>query len=202
MSRARPQKKSLLFIISGPAGSGKTTVCDGLLKACPQTRRVVTATTRAARPAEVHGEHYFFLKKADFEKRIQKGDFIEYAQVHGNYYGTLKSEIKKGLSKGHDLLMNIDVQGAAAYRKLNKKAGPLQNRIVSIFILPPSIATLKKRLLGRGTSDTAELKRRLKTALKEIPCAGKFDYAFVSDTRQMDLKRAQAIYLAEKCRNR
>ncbi len=199
----KKSKNALLFIVSGPAGSGKTTVCDGLLaRHGKNLRRAVTATTRAPRDGERDGRDYFFFERADFEKGIKKGEFIEHALVHGNYYGTLRREVEGLLNKGNDVLLNIDVQGAEAYRKAGRKSGPLKGRVVTIFILPPSIAELKRRLVGRGTADKAELKRRLETAQAEVLRAGEFDYCFESASREKDLGRAVAIYAAEKCRVR
>lgn len=203
MESKSPSISSLLFVVSGPAGTGKTTLCDKLLETYPRhIRRAITATTRAPRLGERHKRDYYFFEKSEFEQMVKAGDFVEHASVHGNYYGTLRSEIEKNLAAGKDILLNIDVQGAAAYRTLNQQAGPIQGRVVTIFIQPPSMTELKRRMLGRGTADKAELKRRLETALAEIPHARAFDYTFVSKTRAEDFLRAQAIYLAEKCRVR
>lgn len=197
------QGHALLFVVSGPAGSGKTTLCDALLSKYPGTlKRVVTATTRASRPGEQEGRDYFFLTTDAFERTVADGGFVEYARVHGNGYGTLRREIEKGLAAGTDLLLNIDVQGAAAYRALNAAEGPLRGRVVTIFIQPPSIDELRKRMLGRGTADPAELERRLQTALAEIPHAKEFDHTFVSGTREADFAAIDGIYRTEKARAR
>ena len=201
MSTKKDRAGALVFIISGPAGSGKTTICDGLLRLYgKQLRRAVTATTRPPRNGEKDGRDYFFLSRENFEKGIEKGDFIEYAQVHGNYYGTLRSEVERILKQGNDVLLNIDVQGAAAYRKAGRKNGPMKGRVVTIFIQPPSIAELRRRLLGRGTSDKADLNRRMKTAKTEVLHAKEFDYCFTSSDREKDLEAVCSIYFAEKCR--
>ena len=165
-------------------------------------RRAVTATTRPPRPGERDGRDYFFLSPEEFEKRVRADAFAEHATVHGNRYGTPRAEVERHLNAGRDLLMNVDVQGAAAWRALNRVRGALCGRVVTLFILPKSLAELKRRLLGRGAVAPEELKRRLATAAREIPRAKEFDYVFTSGDRAHDLDTASAIVTAEKCRLR
>ncbi len=193
---------SLLFILSGPAGSGKTTLCEALLAVYPSLSRVVTATTRPARKGESDGVDYYFLSKRTFESKIEAGEFYEYAKVHTNTYGTLKSEIRDKLEVGVDLLLNIDVQGAATFRHAAQSDPLLAGRVISVFIEPPSLEELEKRLRGRASESETTMKVRLETARMELQQAGEYDYRLPSGERADDFKRIEAIYLAEKMRQR
>lgn len=185
---------SRLFIVSGPAGSGKTTVCDALLEKIPTIERVVTATTRLPRGTEQNGIDYHFLTPETFESKVAAGDFYEHAQVHGKRYGTLKTAVQDKLNAGVDLLLNIDVQGAASFRKTAQKDPLLSGRIATIFIMPPSLEELEKRLRGRGTDATDEVLRRLEVAKGEILEAKAYDHIIQSTTRETDLLALEAIY--------
>jgi guanylate kinase len=196
------QQPSLLYIISGPAGCGKTTLCEALLAVYPSLNRVVTATTRAPRAGEVDGIDYYFLDASAFQSKIEADDFYEYAKVHTNMYGTLKSEIRDKLGQGVDLLLNIDVQGAATFRNAATSDPLLAGRVVTIFIDPPSMEELERRLRGRASESEATLQVRLKTARAELEQAGDYDYCLPSGNRTDDFKRIEAIYLAEKMRQR
>ena len=155
---------ALLIIVSGPAGSGKTTVCDRMLDAfSPSLQRVVTSTTRAPRQGEQHEKDYFFFTDEEFDERVKADQFYEWAQVHSHRYGTLKSEIRDKLNRNIDLLLNIDVQGAATFRRA-AEADPLPaGRLLSVFIMPGSIEQLRERLLSRsrrpGRNRTTPAKR-------------------------------------------
>ena len=188
----------LLLVISAPSGAGKTTLCDNLLKHVPGVTRAVTCTTRAPREEETDGEHYYFLEKAEFERRVEAGEFLEHAVVYENRYGVLKSEIISRLEAGQDVLLNIDVQGQAAIRAAAESDPALKCAFVSIFLVTPTWVELEQRLTGRGSEDSDTLARRLDTARHEIAQWSQFDYLLVSDSREEDLRRATVIIEAEK----
>lgn len=192
---------ALLFVISGPAGSGKTTLCDALHSRVPSVQRVVTSTTRPARPGERHAVDYYFFTEDEFEKKIRSGAFYEHARVHGRLYGTLREEIDRRLVQNHDILLNIDVQGAAAFRQAAVE-GPLKDRLVSLFVMPPHLEELKKRLAGRSTDSEEEIARRLATAEREVMEWTHYDYCLISGTPEEDAESLFQIYCAEKMRVR
>ena len=201
MMQDNPQT-GLLLIVSGPAGSGKTTVCDRVLNEEAAIQRVVTSTTRAPRGKEQDTVDYYFFDKATFEAKIAAGDFYEYANVHSNIYGTLKSEVQDKLAAGIDLLLNIDVQGAAQMRETARHDELLKARVATIFIMPPSIEELERRLRGRGTDADDEVQRRMQVALEEIEQAPHYDYVLRSATMDEDFESLRSIYRAEKMRVR
>jgi len=193
---------SLLFILSGPAGSGKTTLCHRILSEFRSLRRAVTATTRAPREGEKDGKDYFFLSQEGFEKTREAGGFLEWALVHGRAYGTLESEVVGHFRSGVDVLLSIDVQGMRQIRERSRELDWLTGRVVTVFISPPSINELRNRLRRRGTDDETEIERRIETAKREISSADEFDYLLETHTREEDFDRIRAIYLAEKMRVR
>lgn len=189
---------SLLLIISGPAGSGKTTLGERLVAHDPATQRVVTCTTRAPRPGEIDGVDYFFLSEEEFEKAVAKGEFLEHAGVHGKRYGTLRSEVDKKLSRALSIVLNIDVQGAATLRELAETDSVLRSRMVSIFVLPPNLEVLRERLQMRGTDDPAAIEQRLKRAEAEMVEWSKYDYCIRSGSKDEDFQQLQSILVAER----
>jgi guanylate kinase len=190
----------LLLLISAPSGTGKTTICERLLKTNSNTVRAVTCTTRPARESEKDGIDYYFLEAGDFLKRVQAGNFLEHATVYGNSYGTLKSEVVSKLRQGKDVLLSIDVQGAATIRDRSEEDPELKYSLVTIFIAPPTISILEQRLKKRGTDSAASIQKRLSVARHEIGQWKNFDYLVVSNSIEEDLKRMQAIITAEKLR--
>jgi guanylate kinase len=164
-----------LFVISGPSGAGKGTLLAELRKQRPDLGLTVSATTRSPRPGEVDGTSYYFLSDEEFRRRIAAGEFVEWAEVHGHLYGTLVSEVKRLLAKGHSLVLEIDVQGALNVRKVYPDA-------VLVFIEPPSLQVLEERLRGRGTEDEASIELRLKNARHEMELADQYDARIVNDT--------------------
>ena len=187
------QESGFLFIVSGPAGIGKTTVCDQMLKEIPGVERAVTSTTRDPRSGEVDTVDYYFFDHDTFQAKIAAGAFYEYAQVHNQLYGTLKSELRGKLAMGIDLLLNIDVQGAAQMRKTAQNDPLLKGKVITIFIMPPSIEALEARLRGRGTEDEAGVQKRLGKAAQELEAAPAFDVQLVND--DLDTAFAEATQL-------
>ncbi|MGB1127195.1 MAG: guanylate kinase [Opitutales bacterium] len=190
----------LLFIVSGPAGSGKTTVCDRMLAEEPGVQRVVTSTTRPPREGERHRLDYYFFDRETFDAKVEAGEFYEYAHVHTNRYGTLKSEIHDKLAAGTDLLLNIDVQGAATFRDAGREDPLLQGKVVTIFIMPPSMDELESRLRHRSTDDEDEIQRRLRVARDEIQQHALYDHCILSGTRFEDFEAIRKIYREEKAK--
>ena len=199
-----PQKKSappLLVLISAPSGAGKTTLCDLLLEVLPQLTRAITCTTRPPRPGEKDGVDYHFFTAEEFLKRLHAGNFLEHATVYGNSYGILKSELLGKLRDGKDVLLNVDVQGAATIREQAKTEPELHRALVTIFLTPPSVAVLEQRLRKRGADAAAVIQKRLAVAKQEISQWKNFDYLLISGDKREDLRRALAIIESEKMRS-
>jgi guanylate kinase len=195
-----PTLSPLLVLISAPSGGGKTTLCQQLLVARPDMTRAITCTTRPPRAGEKNEVDYYFLDAESFLKRVQAGNFLEHATVFGNSYGTQKSEVVNILRQGKDVLLNVDVQGAAAIRARSHEDPELKRSLITIFLTPPSIATLEARLKKRGTDSPTVIQKRLSVARQEISQWKNFDYLIISDTIQEDLRRTQFIIEAEKMR--
>jgi len=191
----------LLVLLSAPSGGGKTTLCQQLLSARPDMARAITCTTREPRAGEKDGVDYYFLDADSFLTRVQAGNFLEHAKVYGHSYGTLKSEVLGKLRQGKDVLLNVDVQGAAAIRARAEEEAELKRALVSVFLTPPSLAVLETRLKKRGTDSTAAIQKRLSEARQEIARWKNFDYLLISDTISEDLRRMQAVIEAEKMRS-
>ena len=196
-----PTSSPLLVIVSAPSGGGKTTLCRELLAAQPAMTRAVTCTTRPPRPGERDGIDYYFLDAAAFLKRLQAGNFLEHATVFGHSYGTLKSEVLGKLRQGKDVLLNVDVQGAATVRQRAEEDAEIKRALVSVFLTPPSMAVLEQRLHRRGTDSEAVIQKRLSVARQEIAQWKNFDYLLISDTIREDLRRMLAIVEAERMRS-
>ena len=201
MSNDVTSNHPLLVLVSAPSGGGKTTLCNELLAARPDMTRAVTCTTRAPRSGEQDGVDYYFLDAASFLKRVQAGNFLEHATVFGNSYGTLKSEVLGKLRQGKDVLLNIDVQGAATIRQRAQEELELKKALVSIFLTPPSLSILEERLKKRGTDSPAVIQKRLSVARQEIAQWKNFDYLLISESISEDLRRALAIVESEKMRS-
>lgn len=187
MQQSAPRFLSRLFMVTAPSGAGKSSLVRALLNLDPSIRLSVSFTTRAPRPGEVDGREYNFTTIDDFEKKIAAGEFLEYAHVHGNYYGTSRVWIEEQLSQGRDVLLEIDWQGAAQVRKL------FPEEVVDIFILPPSLKALEERLHGRGTDSEEVIARRLAGAHDEMVHAGEFAYIVVNDQFETALEDLRAI---------
>jgi len=182
----------MLFVLSAPSGTGKTTVADRLLKSCPKVKRIITTTTRPRREGEVHGVDYIFIDREEFERKIEEGYFLEYANVYGNYYGTPRDQVLKNEEEGIDSLLVIDVQGARKIKEVYPES-------VLIFLMPPSIEELRRRLLGRGYG-RENLEQRLQKAEEEIACARHFDYIVVNEFIDKTVEALHTIIVAHRYR--
>ena len=196
--------RPLLLVISAPSGAGKSTLCRTLLASYPSMRYSISATTRAPRGEEQDGREYYFLTPREFERRVQAGAFLEHAQVHGHRYGTLRAPVEQALRSGHDIVMAIDVQGAAQIRSLARQSPPediVRQAFADVFVVPPSMAELRRRLECRAEDPPHTVARRLRTAAKEIACWGEYRYLIVNDQLEDASARLAAIVAAEHCRN-
>ena len=191
----------LLILISAPSGAGKTTLCELLLAHQPQLTRAITCTTRPPRPGEKDGVDYHFFTAEEFLKRLHAGNFIEHATVYGNSYGILKSELLGKLREGKDVLLNVDVQGAATIREQAETEPELRRALVTIFLTTPSVEVLEQRLKKRGADAVAVIRKRLAVARQEIAQWKIFDYLLISGSKPEDLRRALAIIESEKMRS-
>ncbi len=183
----------LLLIVSSPSGAGKTTLCARLRAEFPDLRFSVSHTTRRPRPNEVDGREYHFVDQPTFEQMTQRGEFAEWARVHGNLYGTSLREIEVARASARGVLFDIDYQGARQLKASLPEA-------VGVFILPPSLAELERRLRGRGTEDEATTLRRLNNARGEIEHYGFFDYVVVNDEIARAYEQLRSVVYAERCR--
>jgi len=179
-------RRGHLFLVTAPSGAGKTSLVRALLQDHPNIKFSISYTTRKQRPNEKHARDYHFVDKAEFERMAAAGEFLEHAQVFDNYYGTARATVEVEMQAGHDVLLEIDWQGAAQVRELMPEA-------VSIFILPPSRAELERRLRTRGTDDDAVIARRLKDAVGDMSHWHEFDYVVVNDTFEQALSELAGI---------
>ena len=186
--------RRFVIVISGPSGAGKSTFVHELLRLhASELVYSVSATSRPRRPHETEGVDYFFLDRADFRARIERSEFVEWAEVHGEMYGTLRAQIDQSLAAGKNVLLDIDVQGGRAVRRIYPDG-------VFIFILPPSLARLEERLRGRGTDSEERIRLRLDNARREIGLAHEYDYAVVNDDWDAAARKVDAIVVAETAR--
>lgn len=190
--REKLARRGLMFVMSSPSGAGKTTLTRLLVQKEDNIELSISVTTRQRRPSEVEGVHYYFVSRPQFEKMRDSGELLEWAEVHGNYYGTPAKPVEKALAKGKDVLFDIDFQGT---RQLYKRAA---SDVVSIFILPPSIAEMKKRIRRRATEDEATLKKRLETAKHEVPRWVEYDYVIINDDLDEAFADIHSILQAER----
>jgi guanylate kinase len=192
LRRAR-KPRPFLLVLSAPSGGGKTTACDLLLKRLPWLKRCITATTRKPRGGEKNGRDYWFLSEAEFKRRVAEGGFFEYAQVHGNYYGTPRKEVEAALKKGQSLVLVIDVQGGAAVKGR-------RNDSVLVFLAPPSMKELKRRLKGRGEDSDAVMRQRLREAARECDAGLQYDYLIINDDLDETVEDLAQVCLATRLR--
>jgi len=190
---SKVDREGILFVVSAPSGAGKTTLCRKLVDFFPEVRNSVSFTTRPCRPGEVDGVDYHFVGSDCFQKMVDAGAFAEWAQVHGNYYGTALKGLQQAAEDGVDILLDIDCQGAEQLKE-NWKSG------VFIFILPPSMEILESRLRGRKTDSDDVILRRLQNARKEIAASAWYDYVIVNRDLDVAFEEFKAVFLAERNR--
>lgn len=185
--------KGLLIIISGPSGAGKGTVCNAYLERHQETMMSISATTRIPRFNEIEGVNYFFKNEDTFNTMIDNGDFLEYAEVYGNYYGTPKKFVQKQLLEGKDIILEIDIQGALQVKERFDEG-------IFVFVVPPSMEELKRRIAKRGTETAEKLYKRFQSAYDELNFINRYNYIVVNDTVNNAVQKLEAIVMAEKCR--
>lgn len=195
MSNNQTKKKGILFIVSAPSGSGKTTLCNRIVDSIGGLSRSISMTTRPPRAGERDGMDYIFIEKEEFLKRKKKGEFLEWAKIFNEFYGTPKKYVKHLLAKGQDVLLSIDVQGAMKIKRLGMRA-------VYIFILPPSMAKLKERLVGRSTDTKKAIAKRLRVAKRELSYLERYDYVVVNNMLESAIENLRSIIIAERCKIR
>lgn len=182
-----------MVVVSAPSGAGKTTVCEKLVAKAPDLRMSISFTTRRPRKGEKNGEHYYFVSKSKFQEELDRGRFLEWAEVHGHFYGTPRDLIEKQILAGKDTVLDIDVQGARRIKDSLSEA-------VLIFLVPPSLAELKKRLRGRKSDSPDDISTRLKIWSVEFNCYPVYDYLIVNDSVDKAVESIHAIIKAERCR--
>jgi guanylate kinase len=187
-----PALKGKIFVISAPSGCGKTTLANKLLEDKPDIMASISVTTRDPRPGEMDGKDYHFVAKEKFKKMVARDEFLEHEENFGNFYGTPKKPIKKALKAGRSILLNIDVKGAMRVRRAHPKESVL------VFIMPPSITALKKRLHGRKADKAEEIKRRLDLAKREISYKDKYDHIVVNDRLDTAYRKLSKIVMAHE----
>jgi guanylate kinase len=190
-------RTGMLLVVSGPSGSGKTTLCRRLADS-GEVRYSISCTTRPPRPGEQDGRDYHFVGRPEFETRLQNGDFLEHALVHGNFYGSLRSEVVAHLEAGVDVVMDIDVQGAAQVRRSPDPV--IRRAVVDLFIMPSGEEELRTRLTGRGTDAEDVISLRMANALEEMQHWPEYTYLMLSSTREEDYSRLLALVNTERMR--
>lgn len=190
-----PGRKGLLFVVSAPSGAGKTSLCKAVIQRLDRLRFSISYTTRPARAGEVDGRDYFFVNDSAFKSRIDRGDFIEWARVHGHFYGTSKSLLSAWTTSGTDVILDIDSQGAMQLKKHTEES-------VYIYILPPSFDTLEARLTLRASESPEEMARRLKKAKDEIKGYKSYQYLIINQSVEKAIDNLESVILAERVRMR
>jgi guanylate kinase len=190
------EERGMVFVVSAPSGGGKTSLCKEVIKRLPSFEHGVSYTTRQRRPTEVEGKDYHFVTEEQFMEMAKADEFVEYAFVHGNYYGTSLNDIAKTLAKGKNLLIDIDVQGA---KQIEERYG---DEGVFIFILPPDFDLLRVRLTERHSDPEDEIDRRLQKAEEEVRHYQDYDYVIINDDFKEAVKELEAIIIAEQCHPR
>jgi guanylate kinase len=190
------KRRGIMFVVSSPSGAGKTTLTRNLVSADRNVTLSISVTTRPKRPSEVHGQHYHFISKQEFARMRRAGELLEFAKVHGNYYGTPRKPVEKALSIGRDVLFDIDWQGA---KQLYEK---MRADVVSVFVLPPTARELKARLERRAEDSGEVINRRLRNAATEIPHWAEYDYVLINRDLDRSFRDLRHILAAERAKRR
>jgi guanylate kinase len=188
-------RTGILFVVSAPSGAGKTTLCDAL-RQTPDFVYSVSCTTRAPRAGEIEGDDYHFVSERDFLSRIEAGDFLEHANVHGRYYGTTREPLISNLQNGVDVLIDVDIQGAGAIRNADDET--IRRALCDVFIMPPDLDELRKRLTKRGTETPDQIESRIVTAAREMELWRDYRYTIISKSMEEDLLKFRNIMGAER----
>ena len=191
------QRTGVLLLVSGPSGSGKTTLCRRLARD-GEAHYSISCTTRPIREGEINAHDYYFLTRDDFEADVEARNFVEHAEVHGNLYGTLKSEVIEFLQRGEDVVMDIDVQGAAQVRSCDDPL--IAANLVDLFVMPATEDELRERLAGRATDPEEVIALRLRNAIEEMSHAGSYTYQLISGSKEDDYHRFRSLLIAERLR--
>jgi guanylate kinase len=187
-----PLRQGVLLVLSGPSGTGKGTICKALLHSSPSIHYSISVTTRAKRSGERNGVNYWFVSTAEFEKLRQQEDLLEWAEVYGNYYGTPRRYVEEQLTAGHDVILEIDIQGAMKVKQSFPQG-------IFIYILPPSLDELEKRIIHRGTDSDSVIRQRLSCVKDELACAKNYNYVVINDVVETATCQIQSILAAEHC---
>lgn len=188
-------RRGLLFVVSAPSGAGKTTLCREMVSLIPNLDYSISYTTRPIRPREKHGKDYYFIDRNEFEQSIERGEFAEWAEVHGHLYGTHQGILEKNMEQGRDIILDVDAQGAALLKARFKEG-------IFIYILPPSLSALKDRLYEREADSAEEIERRLNQARKEIETIDQYSYRIVNDDFKQASRELEFVICAERLRLR
>lgn len=192
------ERAGILYVLSAPSGAGKTTLLVSLRR-FEQFQYSVSCTTRSPRPGEVDGSDYLFLSEREFERRLERGEFLEHAEVHGRMYGTLRAPVVENLRAGVDVLIDIDTQGAEQIRGATDPC--ITDSLVDIFVMPPGVEEIRRRLEQRGTEDPDQINVRLRNAEEEMSHWARYKYTVLSGSPEQDLGSVRAIMSAERCRS-
>lgn len=184
--------RGVLVVFSGPSGVGKGTLLGKVLERCQGSVYSISATTRQPRPGEVDGVNYHFITREEFEEIIAEGGMLEYAEYNGNYYGTPRRFVERQLDEGHNVILEIEVQGARRVRKDCPES-------VSVFVMPPTYQSLYTRLMNRGTEDSEAMKRRMQAAKEELKSASEYEYIIVNDDLELAAEQLECVLKAVKC---
>ena len=195
ISSSRFRRSGILFVISAPSGAGKTTLCTALRQK-PDFVYSVSCTTRSPRPGEIEGEDYHFLSHDQFSAHLASNAFLEHAEVHGNFYGTLKEPVLEQLKRGVDVLIDIDTHGAATIRANQDPV--IQTALADVFIMPPDLEELRRRLERRGTENREQLEIRLANAAREMECWRDYRYTIISGSMEENIEKFRAVMRAER----
>lgn len=202
MADKKIDRFGVILVLSGPSGAGKSTACNVIIDEDDNLEFSVSCTTRKPRDGEVDGIHYNFLSRSEFKQKIDNNEFVEWAEVHGNYYGTLISEVFEKAKQGRDVLLDIDVQGARLMRKACAQDPDLEKCVEYVFVAPPSFEELEKRLRGRGTETDESIKCRLTNAKYEFEAWSEYEHVLILDTQEQGREALRSLISTLRCKSK